>query len=520
MNLSEENFLFLDCQTTGMRPPKGHLLEIAWGIGSAAEGQLLFQKSFIIELPESHIPGPIQKITGLTDSDLIHAVSDKIVFQELSELPQKHNVTTAIIHYSQFEKAFFTDLFFRHQNNPALPFEILCSAQISKKLFPALPSANIRAVAGYLGASTDSLKRSAAHVAATYHIWKSMAPNLETQGVKSLVSLKTWLSEKQSAPQAKVPYEYRVEKLTRLSFPNSPGIYRMRNKNDDVLYVGKAKSLRSRVNSYFRGQKGRDRKKLEMLSQVWNIEYVECPTALEAALLETDEIKLHNPPYNIYLKENRHESIFFDKQFLTSTEKQDELHRVGPLRPNGAIETLRLLFQGLLLNEVPQIFYSEIPQNILELGFLKFCLDMNVDSSSINWVRDGLVLGLRRIRHTQKQDLIPLEDENESNNESNDPPILTVTTVAEKFSRLFERAGREYLRARKLTRLLNSTVYWLDDANNSYSLCICNGQIRADGKTSLTDTNPWKNLKLSDYDRMSILLSELQKHEYRIAYRC
>jgi hypothetical protein len=60
-----------------------------------------------------------------------------------------------------------------------------------------------------------------------------------------------------------------VDRIKRLEFPNRPGVYRMLSQSGQVLYVGKATSLKSRVNSYFRGQKGRDRKKLEMLAQVW-----------------------------------------------------------------------------------------------------------------------------------------------------------------------------------------------------------------------------------------------------------
>lgn len=59
-----------------MRPPKARLLEVAWGIGSASQGLLTSAESHLIQLPECHVPGPIQKITGLQDSDLLHAVSD------------------------------------------------------------------------------------------------------------------------------------------------------------------------------------------------------------------------------------------------------------------------------------------------------------------------------------------------------------------------------------------------------------------------------------------------------------
>jgi DNA polymerase-3 subunit epsilon len=84
----------------------------------------------------------------------------------------------------------------------------------------------------------------------------------------------------------------------RLSLPDAPGVYRMLRKGGDVLYVGKASSLHHRVNSYFRKQDGVHERTLEMLSQARAISFEVMPSALEAALLEPDEIKRHKPPYN------------------------------------------------------------------------------------------------------------------------------------------------------------------------------------------------------------------------------
>ncbi|MFX6149426.1 nucleotide excision repair endonuclease, partial [Acinetobacter baumannii] len=75
-----------------------------------------------------------------------------------------------------------------------------------------------------------------------------------------------------------------------LQLPDRPGIYRMLAQDGRVLYVGKATSLRSRVNSYFHG-KTQGKRKREMIAQVWDIQVTECGSALEAALLENEEIK-------------------------------------------------------------------------------------------------------------------------------------------------------------------------------------------------------------------------------------
>jgi DNA polymerase-3 subunit epsilon len=75
----------------------------------------------------------------------------------------------------------------------------------------------------------------------------------------------------------------------------------MLRTSGDILYIGKASSLHHRVNSYFRKQYGVPERMLEMLSQARAISFEVTPSALEAALLEPDEIKRHRPPYNVAL---------------------------------------------------------------------------------------------------------------------------------------------------------------------------------------------------------------------------
>ncbi len=77
-----------------------------------------------------------------------------------------------------------------------------------------------------------------------------------------------------------------------------------------MLYVGKASSLRNRVNSHFRHQRGVPERMLEMLSQARGVTFDLTQTALEAALVEPDEIKRHHPPYNIALTDGDREVWF------------------------------------------------------------------------------------------------------------------------------------------------------------------------------------------------------------------
>ena len=95
----------------------------------------------------------------------------------------------------------------------------------------------------------------------------------------------------------------RLDHLTK-RLPNLPGVYKMLGKNGDIIYVGKAKSLKSRVNSYF--AKTIDHPKTRALVQrIDNIETIITRSETEALLLEQNLIKLHRPPYNVLLRDDK-----------------------------------------------------------------------------------------------------------------------------------------------------------------------------------------------------------------------
>ncbi len=91
------------------------------------------------------------------------------------------------------------------------------------------------------------------------------------------------------------------EKLKTI--PHKPGSYQMRNINNTVIYVGKAKDLYKRVNSYFKGNV--TGKTAKMVSEVVDFTYITTSTEQEAFILELNLIKEYNPKYNILLKDDK-----------------------------------------------------------------------------------------------------------------------------------------------------------------------------------------------------------------------
>jgi excinuclease ABC subunit C len=89
------------------------------------------------------------------------------------------------------------------------------------------------------------------------------------------------------------------------TLPDSPGVYRFYNKEEILIYVGKAKSLKKRVASYFNKQSQYNRKTEKLASEIVNIEYTIAPTEFDALLLENNLIKQNQPKYNILLKDDK-----------------------------------------------------------------------------------------------------------------------------------------------------------------------------------------------------------------------
>lgn len=89
------------------------------------------------------------------------------------------------------------------------------------------------------------------------------------------------------------------------SLPDAPGIYRFYNKDRVLIYVGKAKSLKKRVSSYFTRQSTYNRKTEKLVSEIRSIEFTLANSEFDALLLENNFIKQNQPKYNILLKDDK-----------------------------------------------------------------------------------------------------------------------------------------------------------------------------------------------------------------------
>mgnify|MGYP001157932833 CR=1 FL=1 len=121
--------------------------------------------------------------------------------------------------------------------------------------------------------------------------------------------------------------------------PRQPGVYLYRDREGNLLYVGKAKVLRNRIKSYFQA-KHHDAKTRRLVGRIWDLEFIVCETELEALVLENNLIKAHQPPFNIVLRDDKNYPYVkltwrdaFPQVFVTRRVKKDGSLYFGPFFP-------------------------------------------------------------------------------------------------------------------------------------------------------------------------------------------
>jgi excinuclease ABC subunit C len=169
------------------------------------------------------------------------------------------------------------------------------------------------------------------------------------------------------------------EKLKNL--PAAPGVYLHKDTGGKIIYVGKAKSLRHRVRSYFQSSRNHDAKTRELVKRIKDLEFIVTDTEVEALVLEANLIKKHKPRYNVLLKDDKqypHLKLTVNEAFpraqITRRVNKDGALYFGPFLPASlARRTIELIHKTFQLRTCDLDIDGKLPRPCLEYH-IKRCL--------------------------------------------------------------------------------------------------------------------------------------------------
>jgi DNA polymerase-3 subunit epsilon len=483
--------LFIDCQTTGPYANGGNLLELGWQ--SRFDGRPPEKFSATVQLPDgATIPARVRQLTGLDESDLAQALSRQQMRERLLATLDAVKPITLVIHYARFERPFLKALL--GNQCPT----IYCTYDIAQRVLARLPSYGIASLAGYFGAHLKKRNRAHHHAAATEAIYDGLVEQLERRGIINFTDLDALLQEPNPRRRDR-RWVFSLPPSARLELPKQPGVYRFQDARGRVLYVGKATSLKNRVNSYFQKRRGLSTLHRELLTQVAQVDTSVCATTVHAALLECKEIQRHDPPYNRRLKTVGRQLAFCNHSLEQIATDWNLLFCIGPFPSPWIPQSLNSLFHLLQGHHRDDngLFSNSVATVDLEQGLDDFREKLAL--KKLRSPRDLLAQGLRLLRRTDSAD-----GQENTVDQDNDVTDLTPAKLSERCQRILLNAAQHYRRAHGLTRLLNTEVHWRE--TNVHHII----RLRDYVKISIEAEN-WAGLGVEIYDLARTLLSEIHR---------
>ncbi len=290
--IKDSDFVVLDFETTGLSTKNSKVIEI--GMVKIQNGEITETFSSLIN-PIVPVPYQITLLTGITQDDVKNAP----IFEEIADsILNFIGDATLVAHNAPFDSAFFKSEF-NFAGFDVGKFEFICTLKIAKRLLPYLKSKSLSALRKHYGVMHKNIHRALGDAAVTAKIFLRMIEQLEEEyGITTKEKLIHFQKLPAKNLGTKVIKKSLLEDFARL--PDKPGVYLFIDKNGDVIYVGKSKSLKKRVGGYFLSTAESKAKKI--VRQAKHIDFIETNTELTALLAETSLIKEYLPERNTQQK--------------------------------------------------------------------------------------------------------------------------------------------------------------------------------------------------------------------------
>ena len=261
-------YAIVDVETTGLSPKYEKLIDIALVI---YDGKKIVDEFYTLINPEKIIPANITRLTGITNDMVREApkfweIARDIVLMTEGNIFVAHNVNFDY----RFVQSEFAELGYDFK------MKKLCTLKLSRKLLPGKKSYSLGNLCGELGFGVDNRHRAYGDARATATLFQH------------LMSLEIGAKSKIRSP---------ISDMSILqNLPERTGVYYFLNHQNEVIYIGKSKNIKSRVLSHF--QESPSRRARNMVEQIMDVNYEVTGSELVALLKESHEIKEQKPLYN------------------------------------------------------------------------------------------------------------------------------------------------------------------------------------------------------------------------------
>ncbi|HVB62480.1 MAG TPA: exonuclease domain-containing protein [Ktedonobacteraceae bacterium] len=365
--LNEAEYVALDVETTGLRPGPDRVIEIA--CLRLRNGQIVDSFQTLVN-PLRRLPPFIVQLTGITHEMVAKApLAEQILPTFLSFIEG----ATIVGHNVSFDIGFLT--YEAQLLGQTFPIDGLDTIALARRLLPGLRRFKLDMVAQHLNIPASNRHRAMGDTRVTAAIFLKLLDYAQEQGIQTLGHLRRRLQlpVQWSGDIADVAVTKQLDQwgingkkyndaprpngglllnpAWKRDFPAKPGVYLMKDANQQVIYVGKAKSLKDRLASYYSHPLGYTRKMDGLLQSVREIETRILGSELEALLVESQLIKQLQPAYNVQLRNYElYPFIKIDVQhpfpriYATREVTADGARYFGPFRSRRVVDiTLELI---------------------------------------------------------------------------------------------------------------------------------------------------------------------------------
>ncbi|MCE2754737.1 MAG: DEDD exonuclease domain-containing protein [Ignavibacteriae bacterium] len=296
----EVPIIVVDVETTGHDAEDHRIMEIACVVIQG--GEIVKEYSELIN-PHQFIPPFIEQMTGISNAMAATGSEAHEIMPTISEMLAMPGAIFAA-HNVSFDWNFIQRSLRRlNLSIPLIPQ--LCTCKLARRILPMSLKKNVGAVASHFGIEIKNRHRALGDAKATalflLQFLESLESEYDIETIDELLRFQNKRIEQFHTPPAAIK---RVES-TLAELPDEPGVYKMLDKDNNILYVGKAKNLKERVRSYFQAGAQHPQKIARMVKQVHAIHHEVTGTELAALLLESKEIKRIKPQFNTASKKMR-----------------------------------------------------------------------------------------------------------------------------------------------------------------------------------------------------------------------